>query len=546
MAHGKETPRQKMIGMMYLVLTAMLALNVSKEAVEAFKKVDEGLTKTVANYIRKNQGTYLEFERAFAENPTKAGPYRDKAFELKIRADEVFNYIHDLKVQIILTAEKKNADEVLADGKINVHKIQKIDENNVPSEILIGSDQNGLANNLKALLNEYREFLLETIGGRNLAAEESIKNSLNTDDPRNLEGATERWENANFQALPLVAVITILSKFQVDVRNAETEVLNFLYGQIDAASFKFNKIDPVVTTNSNYIMSGNEFEARVFVAATDTTKAPRTMVGNYRQVTLPDGTKTYEMVGDYQTLPVDESGKAVYRIRTSSTGDKRWGGLIVMTAPDGTDIAYPFESTYTVATPNVVVSPTAMNVLYRGIENPIDVSVPGVPSDRLSVRMTNGTIRRGRVGNFKGEYIAEPAEVGKDAQIIVSATIDGRTQNFPPYSFRVRMIPPPIAKFAGMNTGEIEKAAALAAPGIIATLENFEFDLRYEINSFRMVTYSQGFATYLDATGPRLTTQMQTAINGLRRGQEFFFMDIKATGPDKITRDLPPIALKIR
>lgn len=535
-----------MIGMMYLVLTAMLALNVSKEAVEAFKKVDEGLTKTVANYIRKNQGTYLEFERAYAENPTKAGPYRNKAFELKERADEVFDYIHSLKVEIIRTAEKKNADEVLADGVINVHKIQKIDENNVPSEILIGSDQSGKANFLKAQLNDYREFLLETIGGRNVAAEESIKNSLNTDDPKNLEGATERWENANFQALPLVAVITILSKFQVDVRNAETEVLNFLYGQIDAASFKFNKIDPVVTTNSNFIMAGNEYEARVFVAATDTTKAPRTMVGNYRRTTLPDGTPTYEMVGDYQTLPVDESGKAVYRVRTSSTGDKRWGGLIVMQAPDGTDIAYPFESAYSVATPNVVVSPTAMNVLYRGIQNPIDVSVPGVASDRLSVRMTNGTIRRGRVGTFKGDYIAEPAEIGKDAQIIVSATIDGRTQNFPPYTFRVRMIPPPVAKFGGLSTGTIEKAAALAAPGVVAVLENFEFDLRYEINSFRMVTYAQGFATYLEATGPRLTQQMQNAINGLRMGNEFYFVDIKATGPDKITRDLPPIQLRIR
>jgi gliding motility-associated protein GldM len=546
MAHGKETPRQKMIGMMYLVLTAMLALNVSKEAVEAFKKVDEGLTKTVANYIRKNQGTYLEFERAYAENPTKAGPYRDKAFELKARADEIYDYIHDLKVEIIRTAEKKNADEVLADGTINVHKIQKIDENNVPSEILIGSDQNGKANFLKDQLINYREFLLEIIGGRNVAAEESIKSSLNTDDPRNLEGATERWENANFQALPLVAVITILSKFQVDVRNAETEVLNFLYGQIDAASFKFNKIDPVVTTNSNYIMSGNEFEARVFIAATDTTKAPRTMVGNYRKIDLPDGTATYEMVGDYQTLPVDESGKAVYRVRTSSIGDKKWGGLIVMTAPDGTDIAYPFESSYSVATPNVVVSPTAMNVLYRGVQNPIDISVPGVGSDRLSVRMTNGTIRRGKYQNFKGDYIAEPNEIGKDAQIIVSANVNGATQNFPPVTFRVRRIPDPVAKFAGMNTGEIDKAAALAAPGIIATLDNFEFDLRYEINSYRMVTYSQGFATYLDATGPRLTSQMQSTINGLRRGQEFFFMDIKATGPDKITRDLPPIALKIR
>jgi gliding motility-associated protein GldM len=545
MAHGKETPRQKMIGMMYLVLTAMLALNVSKEAVEAFKKVDEGLTKTVANYIKKNAGTYMEFDRAAAENPTKAGPYRDKAFELKERADEVFNYIHDLKVEIIQTAEGTDT-EAIVDNVIDIHSVKKIDENNVPSEILIGSDQNGKANNLKALLIEYREFLLETIGGRNITAEESIRHSLNTDDPKNLEGATERWENANFQALPLVAVITILSKFQVDVRNAETEVLNFLYGQIDAASFKFNKLVPTVITNSNYIMAGNEYEAKVFIAATDTTKAPKTMIGSYRQVDLPGGGSTYEMVGDYTTLDIDESGRALYRVKTSSTGDKKWGGLIVMTAPDGTDVAYPFEAAYTVAVPNVVVSPTAMNVLYFGIDNPIDVSVPGVGSDKISVRMTNGTIPRGKFQNFRGDFIAKPAEVGKDAQIIVSADVNGRRMDFPPVVFRVRRIPDPVAKFGGLASGNIAKEAAMVAPGVVAALDNFEFDLKYEVNSYKMIYYAQGFANTLEARGPALTEPMKAAIRNLRNGQEFFFTEIRATGPDKITRDLPAIALTIR
>jgi gliding motility-associated protein GldM len=526
MAHGKETPRQKMIGMMYLVLTAML-------------------TKTVANYIKKNAGTYMEFDRAAAENPTKAGPYRDKAFELKERADEVFNYIHDLKVEIIQTAEGTDT-EAIVDNVIDIHSVKKIDENNVPSEILIGSDQNGKANNLKALLIEYREFLLETIGGRNITAEESIRNSLNTDYPKNLEGATERWENANFQALPLVAVITILSKFQVDVRNAETEVLNFLYGQIDAASFKFNKLVPTVITNSNYIMAGNEYEAKVFIAATDTTKAPKTMIGSYRQVDLPGGGSTYEMVGDYTTLDIDESGRALYRVKTSSTGDKKWGGLIVMTAPDGTDVAYPFEAAYTVAVPNVVVSPTAMNVLYFGIDNPIDVSVPGVGSDKISVRMTNGTIPRGKFQNFRGDFIAKPAEVGKDAQIIVSADVNGRRMDFPPVVFRVRRIPDPVAKFGGLASGNIAKEAAMVAPGVVAALDNFEFDLKYEVNSYKMIYYAQGFANTLEARGPALTEPMKAAIRNLRNGQEFFFTEIRATGPDKITRDLPAIALTIR
>jgi len=545
MAHGKETPRQKMIGMMYLVLTAMLALNVSKEAVEAFKKVEEGLTKTVANYVRKNSDTYMEFERAAAENPAKAGPYRDQAIAIKGQADDLFTYIHDLKVEIIKTAEGEDT-EAIVNGEIFIHKVQKIDENNIPSEILIGSDQNGKANALKAMMIEYRKFLVETIDGKNKAVEESILSSLSTDDPKNLEGATERWENANFQALPLVAVITILSKMQVDVRNAETEVLNFLYSQIDAASFKFNKLEPVILTKSNYIMQGNEYEAQVFIGASDTTKVPKIMVGSYRPANGPNG-PTFEMVGDYTTLPIDEKGRGIFKSRASSTGDKKWGGLIVMTAPDGTDVAYPFESEYTVAVPNVVVSPTAMNVLYKGVENPIDISVPGVGSDKISVRMTNGTIRKGKYKDFRGQFIAEPAEIGQTAKLIVSADVNGRKMEFDPVEFRVKRIPDPVAKFGNIGGGAIEKTTAQSSPPIVAALDGFEFDLKYEIVSFTFQTYGQGgFTTRLMATGPRLTEQMKAAINGMTKGQDFYFLEIKALAPDKTTRDLSPIYLKIK
>ncbi|MCD4770230.1 MAG: hypothetical protein K8R35_08695, partial [Bacteroidales bacterium] len=227
MGHGKETPRQKMIGMMYLVLTAMLALNVSKEAVEAFKKVDKGLTKTVVNYIKKNNLTYEEFERAYAENPTKAGPWRSKAIQVKERSDELFEFIQDLKIDIIITAEGEET-EAIQEREVYVDFIKRIDENNIPSEILIGSDENGRANDLRALINDYREFLIETIDGKNISVEESVAESLNTDDGEATDGSVERWENNTFHALPLVAVITILSKLQVDVRNAETDVLNFL------------------------------------------------------------------------------------------------------------------------------------------------------------------------------------------------------------------------------------------------------------------------------------------------------------------------------
>jgi gliding motility-associated protein GldM len=546
MAKGKETPRQKMIGMMYLVLTAMLALNVSKEAVEAFKKVDESLTKTTANYIKKNEITYTAFDIAAAENPEKAGVWKSKAYEVKARADEIFNYIQDLKVEIITQAEGEDSEALLPDNQIDIHKVKRIDENNIPSQILIGSDQAGKANDLKALMEDYRGFLIETLNGKDIATEQSILAILNTDDPKNLEGTgVEKWTTATFQTLPLVAVITILSKMQVDVRNAETDLLNFLYTQIDASSFKFNKIIPTVIPNSTYIMQGNEYEAQVFVAATDTTRDPEILIGSYTTKENADGTISYEMTGNYDRLPVNESGIGIYRVRPGSIGEKSYGGLIRMKAPDGSMIAYPFSSKYSVGMPNVVVSPTAMNVLYQGIDNPMDVSVPGVGSNQLTVRMTNGEIKKGKYKNYRGEWVAQPRTVGENAQIIVSANINGKIQSFPPVEFRVRRIPDPEARFANMKEGNVLRSVAAAQQVVTATLENFEFDLTYSITGFTVSVNDKGFEITAESNSNRLTDRQKSLIGGLRAGQKLIIEKITAVGPDGKTRNLNPIILKI-
>jgi len=546
MSKGKETPRQKMIGMMYLILTAMLALNVSKEAVEAFRKVDMSLTKTTANYIKKNDITYAAFDAAAAENPEKAGAWKTKAYEIKGRADELYNYIQDLKVEIITTAEGSDSEALLPDNQIDINKVKKIDENNVPSEILVGANQGGKGNDLKALIEDYREYLVETLEGKDASAERSILDILNTDNPQNLEKTgTEDWVTANFQTMPLVAAITMLSKMQVDVRNAETDVLNFLYTQIDAGAFRFNYIVPTVTTNTSYVMQGNEYEAKVFVAATDTTQDLEIFVGPYTTKTNPDGTPLYEPTSQATQLPIDESGRGVYRVRPGSVGEKSWGGVIRMKAPDGSVRTYKFDQKYSVGMPNVVVSPTAMNVLYQGIQNPLDISVPGVGSDKLTVRMTNGDISKGKYKNYRGEYVAQPRTVGQNAQIIVSANIDGKVQSFPPVEFRVRRLPDPEARFANMKEGNVLKSVAAAQQVVTAVLENFEFDLTYTVTGFTVSVNDKGYEITAESNNNRLTDKQKGLIGNLRAGQKLIIEKIQAVGPDGRTRDLNPIILKI-
>jgi gliding motility-associated protein GldM len=532
MGHGKESPRQKMIGMMYLVLTAMLALNVSKEAVKAFVKVDQALTITVANYSQKNDLIYKDFDRAAAENPTKAGKFKTTAYLVKERADEAFNFMQGLKIEIINVCDGVGNAAVVG-NEVFTEKILKFDDSNVPSQILIGADENGKANDLKAVLNEYRDFLITTLEGKNPTIEESLRKSLSTEPGKSMHtGETERWENATFQTLPTVAVIAMLSEFQVNVRNAETEVLNYLYTQIDASSFKFNKLNAIVIpTSSNYVTLGSDYEAQVFISATDSTQQPVITVGN-------------------SVLPLDETGKGIYKVRATSLGPKKWGGIIALKAPDGSIKNYPFDATYSVGEPNVIVSATAMNIMYAGIPNPIDVSIPGVSPDKISIKVVNGISSTEKVKNSKGEFFKgswsiRPNAVGQNVQIIASTVIEGKTVQYPPLEFRVKKVPPPIAVFADRSMGTVPKALAAAQTGVYAKLPDFDFDLVYEVTEFTLLFSDKGSDYEERSTGSNLTPKMKTIINAMTRGKTLLLKDIKAKqGTDKPV-DVPPIVLKI-
>jgi len=530
MAHERLSPRQKMIGMMYLVLTAMLALNVSKEAVEAFKKVDKGLTQSIANYALKNNLIYSEFDRAAAENPAKAGKYKTAAYQVKERSDEAFNFIQGLKIEIINKAEGPE-NLAVKGNEVDVEEVKRIDDTNIPSEILIGANENGKANDLKAILNEYREFLISTLEGKNPTAEAALRSSLNTDDGKNKDNETERWENLNFQTLPLVAVICILSEYQLNVRNGETEVLNYLYTQIDASSFKFNKLTPIVIPISNYVTMGSDYEAKVFISATDTTQKPVITVNG-------------------SNLDLDETGKGTYKVRASSIGAKRWGGIIALKAPDGSTKSYDFDASYVVGEPNVIVSATGMNVMYMGIPNPIDVSIPSISPDKIKIKVVNGTFTTEKVKNpqgvnFKGSWAVKPTAAGQNVQVIAMADINGKTVTYPPYEFRVKPLPPPVAVFGGKSQGEIPRATAAAQQGVFAIMPDFDFNLQYQITGFTVLYNDKGNDYEEVSTGSNLTTKQKDLINRLTRGKNLIIKDIKALGPDGKTKELLPILLKI-
>ncbi|MCG8411234.1 MAG: gliding motility protein GldM [Bacteroidales bacterium] len=542
MGHGKETPRQKMIGMMYLVLTAMLALNVSAEVLDAFTAVDEGLRKTTKNYTEKNQALYADFNEQYAQNEVKVKPWKDKADEVKRRSDELYDYIQDLKIEIIEENGQKDPKEgvITEEGEINNDKLKGKDKYDAASHILIGANADGKAFDLKDKIEEYRKYLI-SLTKIDTAVVHSLEVNLETKDPPpTKDGERKPWEVKHFEHMPLAAVMPLLSKIQVDIRNSEAEVVQYLYKQIDAGSFSFNKLEATIIPNSSYILQGNPYKADIFLAAVDTTSPPIVYVGKYDSTLTKEGVYKYFMKGRFDSLTVVE-GKGKFERLTNVLGEQRWEGLIKLKGPDGSYITKPFKRRYTVAKPNLVVSPTKMNVFYVGVDNPVSISIAGVAGNRIIPSMRNGTIKKQR----DGEYIVNPRRPGKSI-ISVKANIDGVSKNMGNVEFRVRTVPDPVVKVAGKKGGKITKNVLAAQVGVLADMENFEFDLKFKITEFTVSTTDRG-GYYIDAKakGGRFTKKQLDLIKRLRRSSRVNIEDVKAVGPDGKVRDLASIVFEI-
>jgi gliding motility-associated protein GldM len=545
MAHGKETPRQKMIGMMYLVLMAMLALNVSKDVLDAFVLVDEGLTATTQNFAKKNDVYYQEFNRAAAENPVKAGPWQNRALEVKSRADELHRYIQELKIEIIKMADGEET-EAVHDKEIHSAAIKANDNQDIPAQIMIGPDEGGKANDLKMAIDEYREFLLLQVSEENENIRNSIEISLNTHEHEAADGQMHSWQHTHFSHTPLVAVVALMSKMQSDVRNAESETLSYLYSQIDAGSFKFNLIEPVVIPKSNHIVRGNEYQASVFMAAFDTTQEPKVFIGAYDSTVSDDGTVEYHMMGnvgtDYDSVPVS-GGKGIYRVKPSTLGEKKWGGIISLKRGDGTTTNKPFTSSYIVAEPALVVSPTEMNVFYLAVDNPVEISVPGYPASSIRASINNG-----RIAGSGTHYTVTPTRAG-NANVSVSVMVDGQRKSMGSKPFRVEKVPDPFPTLAGKRAGAIRRSDALAEVGLKAEMpEWFKFGgVSYRITGYEFTAVVGGFDKVVPVQGANFTTEIrQTIREQVRSNARIYFNEIKVVGPDGSTRTLPTLALKIR
>ena len=285
-----------------------------------------------------------------------------------------------------------------------------------------------------------------------------------------------------------------------------------------------NVIEPVIIANSDYVFKGQEYKASVFLAAFDSTRDPEILVGG-------------------QKIPI-QNGKGVFTGNTATTGVKSWSGVIRLLGDDGSAIVREFKHEYTVAEASAVVSPTKMNVFYRAVNNPVSISVSGVPKEDLQVEITKGRISRVPSGDWGVMPGAGPEN--EVVSVRVFATIDGVRRFMGASDFRVKNVPDPIAEVAGRTQGGINLGDLTRADGVKAELKQFDFDLEFTVTEFTVsAVLSGGFTRTERSESDKFTRAQMDIVSQLRSGQRITFENVKAIGPDGASRDLNSIVLRI-
>lgn len=525
-----------MISMMYLVLTAMLALNVSVEILYGYSLVDGSLRKSIDIADKRNASLNAQFESLVAQNPAKTQEWKDKADLVIKESEELYNYVTVIKRNIVGLVDGvqaiKRADGTYKEGEELVISDGGRGDLNITGQVgmlkhsVDGKSYDPAGPKLKASLDAYSEFLQSLVTDSVIGA--TIKSSFATEGRYSKEvKRTIKWEEGMFDNMPAIATITLLSKIQNDIRNVESQILQYLIGQIDAGDFRVNKIEALVIPNSKYVVKGGKYHAQIVLAARDSTKELEIEVGGRPLV------------------------NGIYEFSANTIGKSTYKGTISMEKPDGTSITYPFNSEYVVGEPSATISADMMNVFYAGIDNPLSVSVPGVAAGDVDITITNGAQVKTATG-----WNIRPAKVGVECVITVTAVFDGKKQEVASKPFRVKPLPPPLAKLEYMNGaskekfkgGTIAKNLLITATRVIAELDDDDLDVKYKVLSFSL-NYNDSMGNTLvenQPAGQDLTKKQLDVLKGLVKGKMVYITNVEAVGPDNVKRRLPPVDIALK
>ncbi len=502
MAGGKETPRQRMIGILYLVLLGLIALNVPDSLLNAFKNISDSLNASKANVQTGIKNTYDAFQQKIKEQPDRAKPLQDKAMQATQLVKELDEYVEGLKNQLI--QKSGGFDENIGDYKGR-------DNLDVSADLMI-NNKNG--EKLRLKIDETRKKLMDLLG-RDSAG---VRLDLVTLPPKPKPGdAKMTWEEGYFgDGIPMGAAMTSLNKVQADAKNSESEVVKKILGKVDQAQVTLNTFVGAAVAPSSYIIAGQKYTADIYLTAFDKSSNPNITING-------------------AAIPVS-GGKGTYTVTASGEGLHKYSGLITIPGVNGAKAQTARVSgEYMVARPSAVVSPDKMNVLYIGVPNPVSVSAPGVAKEDINVNMSGGSL-----SGSGGHYTVKVSSPGM-AKITVSSKKGGVLGAM---DFRVKRIPDPIAVFAGKSGGATSSANIKGQDRVFARLEGFDFDAKFNVTRFTMsiLRPRQDVLTYT-SSGGELSGAMKSALGSVGPGTRVALSNIVAVGPDGQPRGLNDILL---
>ena len=572
MSGAKETPRQKMIGMMYLVYTALLAMNVSKDILDAFDTVNAGVQTTNITLSNQINQKYAAFEEQYGLDKEKVGPYWEQAQALRDEATDLINYIEALKWDLVKKIEEKDATTALADGllksadtvrfgrkiyNVNTAKVKSRDNYNRPTEYMMGNPEGpgngGKAYELSEKIRRFRGEVIKAMGPEHIHEVGLITDSIyGTKDyltengysesqmkklplegnyygakisyyPGMTDPVQDSWEYHNFHHTVLVADVTLLNKIISEAETAELNALTELMSDIHASDFTFDEIGARVFAESGYLLSGQTYKAQAMVTAWKNSQLTA-------RVKLDGGAEREYTSNAQGVIPLEWN---------VGVGTHNYTGVIDMLDPSTNQIEeFPFSGSFTVAPPAVSVSATKMNVVYRGIDNPI--AVGGGVGGAISASASSGSLTP--TGN--GTYNLRPGEANE-----VTINVSSNGSNLGSMKFRVKDLPKPEAIIRNVVNGLVSKSALLAANRVEAEMKDFDFDgVKYDVvgYTFRYKTKA-GTTKEAKANSGAFTDEIKNAISGSNVGDTFLFTAIQVRGNDGKTKTLDtPIGVEIK
>lgn len=507
MPNKKETPRQKAVSILYLVLLGMIALNVSTAVLDAFRNLTNSLNVSTHNVQNGIDNTFSAFEASkLKDEPDRARPIYERAKQAAAYANDLDGYITQL--QNLMMEKGGGMDSKTGD-------VKKRDNTDISYRLMINQ---GRGKELKNKIDDTRNKMLALV---NPDDRQNMSVPLNADDPAKRGGIRHTWEETNFgDGVPLTAAITMLTKVRADLKNTESEVVKKILGQMDKAVLNLDQFSAVAVAPTSYLIQGQPYTAQVFLTASDSKSNPEITVNN-------------------QPLSIKD-GKGEYSVNTGQEGVFTWTGVIKVKQTDGTVKEYQTpEQRYQVARPSAVVSPDKMNVFYIGVNNPISVSAPGIPKEKLHVSMSGGSISGGG-----GKYNVTVSSPGTARVVVAAEVAPGKVQTISSSDFRVKRIPDPRVKFGGKTGGRMATVALRGQNRLFAVLDNFDFDARFTIDRFTLIIVKpRADAVVLQGSGSTLSGAMQSAMNNIGPGTRVIFDNIIATGPDGMKRQLDAVTL---